>query len=160
MKLLNQIKGFLKKALPKKYKQSELIELKGTLVRYIKNIENTCKFNRKNNDPVLLENLIYYKSLLKDQQKIKKAIARTNFLIGINNIIFNRETLSKELNLLLECSKSKDKDVSFFKLLKHNNFIIEDRISQLQNRLKKISEIQEKINNRIFSYSLLTLKTV
>lgn len=160
MKLLNQIKGFLKKTLPKKYKQSELIELKGTLVRYIKNIENTCKFNRKNNDPVLLENLIYYKSLLKDQQKIKKAIARTNFLIGINNIIFNRETLSKELNLLLECSKSKDKDISFFKLLKHNNFIIEDRISQLQNRLKKISEIQEKINNRIFSYSLLTLKTV
>lgn len=143
------------------YKQSLLLEFKTSLVKRIKNIEQAILINKKNNEhKELISNWGYLKDLLSDQKKIKKAIARKNFFMGINNIIFNREEVAKELAFLTTLSKNRDKQVQLFKSLKEDGFIIEDRINQLQKKLQKISNMQEKINNWILSYSLLTFRTL
>ena len=147
------------------YKQTDLIEFKKRIALHIRNIEKEILKAKEQKDTItskkaeFLNSLEYRKVLVEDQRIIKKAISRKNYLLRINNIIYKREVLVKEIELLTELNKKKDKTPIFYTSLK-KYFNIESRVSSLKAKLQKLEKVQNRINTGIFSYSLLTLKTL
>lgn len=91
------------------------------------------------------------------QKKVKMRLAFNNFPF-MNNIIFNRENLKKEHFTLVKFTEGKDKGnkkLLFDQLstvIKDKKRSIEYIIQSLNHKIKKLTRIQEKWNDRLFSF--------
>ncbi len=143
------------------YSQNELLELKGSYPKRIKAMDTVIKQAKTNENPIeFLEQLAYRTKLATDQIKIKKAISYNNTKLGIDNLIFLRESVFQKLELLKTLSKNKDHQKEFFISLKKKNFTIENVIDTYQIRLQNIENKLKQKNNSFLTNKLLMLETI
>lgn len=144
------------------YKQKELLEFKTSIQKNITEMDSVLN---KIDSPELIDDfnktIIYRELLAIDLIKVKRALARKNFLTGINPFIYKREKIAKKLVLLQNISKKRSTNKEFFSQLKEQkSFVIETAIDKLQKHLQRIDLKLKRINNSFLMHALLTLETV